>query len=149
MQSDNDLLTAFKTNLSDPRMIGVQKFLTDLIKRDVETDIDEYRIKDESNNDITDLAGLISSLTTSNCKFTFPYGVDASDKFATPGIAVVLKGIQIRFDTHTRQDDFYSSLVDYFNYEDAKYTLVFMMGYVGDNDSTLPLKVTSFRLAKI
>lgn len=149
MQSDSDLLNTFKTNLSDPRMIGIQKFLTDLIKREAEDSIAEYRIKDTNGNDITDLASLISSLTASNCKFTFPYGIDSSDKFATPGIAVVLKGIQIRFDRHTRQDDFYSSLVDYFNYEDAKYTLVFMMGYVGDNDSTLPLKVTSFRLVKI
>ena len=143
MLTKADFKDMIAQNLADPRIFAIQAFLARLIERKKFGDgIAQYRIKDKiTNTDITSLEDFIAKLDADSLVPDYFYYSDKMQGDRTHPTAVNISNFIISLDEHSDEDALYFSMFG----RDEK-NILFLMNYLSDGDSVLPLKIYELRL---
>lgn len=151
-----DLVGYLTSNLSDPRLIGVRLFLSELLARKAfGGGIEENRLytinseaEDESSDRtyITDMAGLVEVLNQSvegDITATFPHGSYRPITTNTIPCIVTLNSVIVELHHAAAEDEKY---IHAWGGAMVEKSLIFTLAYLNDSDETLPLKITNISL---
>lgn len=136
-----DLLVA---NLQHNYMFSFQLFLTRLISRNVYGGgINQYRIKNLiTNTYITTLDEFIFSITDTHLSLSYDFFESCGSGLDLPHpFFVILDNFIVELDQNSDEDDIYFSL-----YGGSNKNIKFIMTYMGDADTVLPLKIMNVKL---
>ena len=140
--TDAQIKTLVADNLASDKLYGTQLYLTNLIERkSFDAAIPRYRLR-YNDADITSLSALIDAIAASAVKITASSAYYSAA--ALCGIPVVVSFPQI---TATLDSRFESDAALAMQNGAGTFTLCFVMNYVNDGDSDLPLKILNVVLS--
>lgn len=142
MLTNSELKNIIVNNLNDNRLFSIQSFLTRLIKRSVfGNGINQYRIKNLDNNTfITTLAEFSTHINHDELIAEYNYSENAtSDKIHS--FIVIIGNYEVELDLNSTEDIIY---LNKFGLNNKK--IMFLLNYLNDNDTSLPIKITDVKL---
>lgn len=139
MSIKSELSTLLISALQDIRCAAPRLFIEDLIERtNAVGSIPQYRITNtDTSTPVTAISNLLTLISEDNINIRLSNSLTSSSfKDKTKPVFITLKNIEVNLSEHSEDDTFYSSVAS-----STKNTICFMMGYVGDNDTGLPMKL--------
>lgn len=135
--------TTLVDNLNDIRISAITLFLERLIERKVHGGgINQYRIKNKlTDTYITSLADFILAIDETELTYDFNYSGDKAEADRLRSLIIIPNNFIIELDSHTDEDDLYFS-----RYGKSVNRIMFLLNYMNDGDTGLPLKVFDIRL---
>lgn len=135
--------TTLIDNLNDIRISAITLFLERLIERKIHGGgINQYRIKNKlTDTYITSLADFISAIDEAELTYDFNYSGDKAEADRLRSLIIIPNNFIIELDSHTDEDDLYFS-----HYGKSVNRIMFLLNYMNDGDTVLPLKVFDIRL---
>jgi len=135
--------TTLVDNLNDIRISAIMLFLERLIERKVHGGgINQYRIKNKlTDTYITSLADFILAIDEAELTYDFNYSGDKAEADRLRSLIIIPNNFIIELDSHTDEDDLYFS-----RYGKSVNRIMFLLNYMNDGDTVLPLKVFDIRL---
>ena len=135
--------TTLIDNLNDIRISAITLFLERLIERKVHGGgINQYRIKNKlTDTYITSLADFILAIDETELTYDFNYSGDKAEADRLRSLIIIPNNFIIELDSHTDEDDLYFS-----RYGKSVNRIMFLLNYMNDGDTVLPLKVFDIRL---
>jgi hypothetical protein len=136
MLTKTNLVNMINTNLTDDRLYSVQLYLDILASGRI------GRVKDVATNTVlTDLASLSLAITPADIKVGYNHAGISSSNQMTPSILVTMSNIEIELLPNVKEDTVYTNRVGA-----GIRNLQFVMGYLSDGDTALPLKIIRVNL---
>lgn len=151
MQTNAQVASNIKNNLADERMQGICLFIDSFIKRNKpEIGIPVYRIKNKTTgNFITSIAEFIAAVSGDALKQEYPFQGERASGDRVTGYNVTLTNLELTFNIHSKEDEFFTNHYNYFADYDRPYQFSLYMAYVNDADTALPVKISSIRLVTV
>ena len=143
MLSNSQLVDIIKANYNDDRMYAACLFIEALHKRtDFGGSINRYRMVNQTiGSDIISLNSYMSALDDTKLKIEFPFTGEKLNGDRTASFFVTPTNIELRFSKYSASDVPFSNHIDFAEYPDAVYNVQYLIGYMNDADSVLPLKI--------
>lgn len=144
MTIKTDVIALAVASLADIRSSGITLALQDLVARPVHGGgIPEHRIYYKgTDTPVETYEELIANITDEHTKLTYSLSsIGASFKDKCKPVKLVLKNLEVRFMDDVEDDSYFT-----FVYGKKATTIVLTLGYLGDNDPDLPLKVIDLSL---
>jgi len=135
--------TTLVDNLNDIRISAITLFINRLIERKVHGGgINQYRIKNKTTDTyITSVSDFILALDENELTYDFNYSGDKAEADRLRSLIIIPNNFIIELDGHTDEDDLYFS-----RYGKTVNRIMFLLNYMNDGDSVLPIKVFDVRL---
>lgn len=136
MLTPSALKTLINSNLADDRLFGIQVLLSDLIARDIHDAVTpQYRIQ-KTGSDITTLADLMTAISGSTPEISVANGYSNVSNLSTLPVTVLFPEIKVTLNTIHQADNRLTLL-----HGKGVFALGFVMNYINDGDTALPLKI--------
>ena len=150
MQTIEQIKTGLVANLNDPRMHGICLFINDLVTRKrPEVTVPTYRVMNTTTSSlITNVDGFIAAIAANTLVQSYPYQGGKLSNDRVTGYTLRPSNLQVKFSIHSKEDELFADGQNYFADYDATYNVQFMMAYMNDGDTGVPVKISSVRLVR-
>ena len=150
MQTIEQIRTGLVANLGDLRMHSICLYITDLIQRaKPEVTVPTYRITNVTSGiTIQSIDQFKAAIVAATLKQSYPYQGEKLSNDRVVGYNLVPTNLQVRFNIHSEEDLLFAQHQNYFSDFGSVYNFSFLMAYMNDGDSVIPVKISSVRLIK-
>lgn len=135
------LKDAIVANFADPRIASIQLFINQLISRkDHGNGIDQYRLTNKTTNaPITSIDDFLAAIDVTNINFGYYFYSDAITGDRVHPTYITLENISVSLNVHSYEDNV-------FRMQGAGEKILFLINYIADGDTVLPLKIYEVKL---
>lgn len=144
MLSNSDIKTIVTNNLNDNRIFSIQLFISSLIERKrFGSGINQYRIKNTNDNSyITSLAEFIANIDDTKIKSSYYFGSEKMGGDRVHPFIISINNYIVEIDKNCEEDSMY------FNMFGENNRVAFLLSYISDGDTVLPIKIIEVKLIK-
>lgn len=140
-----EIRALIESNLTDIRQAGLRTSLEELFERPrFSASVSQWRLYNKLSEDpVTSMASLLTNITDNDLELISFKGKNSAYSTSLATLRVKVTSVLVDLRKELPED---GDLVLY--HGDQRRYLNFIMGYAGDNDSTVPLKILGFILTK-
>lgn len=144
MLTNASIKTIIQNNLNDDRIFSIQSFITRLIERKTFGDgIEQYRIKNiNTDTYITTLADFISNIDVTKLNAQYYYNSEKMGGDRVHPFMAYIGNYEVELNKHSEEDSIYFSMFGGNN------KIMFLLTYISDGDTVLPIKIIEIKLVK-
>lgn len=146
MLTTTELKTIITQNFDDIRITSIVLFIDRLLERGFHGGgINQYRIKNLTTDTyITNLTEFLTAIDPNQIDMDYFYFSDKMTGDRTHPIAVILKNFEVEISNLASEDDTYIRM-----FGSKSKRIMFLMNYLSDGDTVLPLKIIEIRLISV
>lgn len=144
MITNSEIKSIIINNFNDIRISSIHFFIDFLIKRNNHGgNISQYRIKNIlTDNYVTSLADFVSAINDRYIIADYYHGSEKMGGDRTHPFLVILTNFKVELNTNCEEDSKYIT-----SFGKQANSIMFLINYIADGDSVLPLKIFEVKLA--
>lgn len=142
MMTNLEIKNIISNNLTDNRMFSIQLFINNLIARTkFGNGINQYRIKNTTTNTyITNLSEFITNIDETKLRYNYYFSNEVTESDKVHPFIVSINNYIVELDKDIEEDMVYTNMFG------NNSRIAFLMSYVSDGDSVLPIKLINVKL---